>query len=287
VDGATGRGCAVCDQGYFQAGGDCISCPAASQQAMLALVGLGLIGGLVALIWHVTSIHMEIKGRDEVEGAEDKVEDKVSSAKQAREDFARVSKNALTMSILLPSCFFQAFTYTLPFGWPSFLVGLGEWAVALLSVDVGQVGSPECSGALSDASATTKFVTKLALTQAGFWVVIGLLKLVSAGSESRKRHGANARTATYLFALPALLRSSFRCLDCTSTGGQSFSTFMPEVECWSGDHAPLILYALLNFIIFVIAVPFYLYTKLSSAGEAGRQKKAFAEAHGWITLRYK
>ena len=62
---------------------------------------------------------------------------------------------------------------------------------------------------------------------------------------------------------------------------------MPEIECWSGEHAPLILYALLNFVIFVIAVPFYLYTQLSSAGEKGRQKKAFAEAHGWITLRYK
>ena len=55
----------------------------------------------------------------------------------------------------------------------------------------------------------------------------------------------------------------------------------------SGEHAPLILYAVLNFIVFVIAVPFYLYTQLSSAGEKGRQKKAFAEAHGWITLRYK
>eukprot|EP01045_Picozoa_sp_COSAG04_P031518 COSAG04_NODE_5859_length_1470_cov_1.247994_2_plen_42_part_01 len=42
---------------------------------------------------------------------------------------------------------------------------------------------------------------------------------------------------------------------------------MPEVECWSGEHAPLILYAVLNFIVFVIAVPFYLYTQLSSAGE--------------------
>ena len=58
---------------------------------LCALVGLALIVGLVALIWHVTSIHMEIKGRDEVEGAEGTVEDKVSSAKQAREDFARVS----------------------------------------------------------------------------------------------------------------------------------------------------------------------------------------------------
>ena len=58
---------------------------------------------------------------------------------------ARISNTAIISGIAFPSIFQISITFEMPFGFPPVLVQFAEWVTSIVSLDLGQVGSPECA----------------------------------------------------------------------------------------------------------------------------------------------
>ena len=61
------------------------------------------------------------------------------------ESIARISNTAIVSSIAFPAIFQISITFEMPFGFPPVLVQFAEWVTSIVSLDLGQVGSPECA----------------------------------------------------------------------------------------------------------------------------------------------
>jgi len=72
-------------------------------------------------------------------------EDAKAAAETAKESVARISNTAIISSIAFPSIFQISITFEMPFGFPPVLVQFAEWVTSIVSLDLGQVGSPECA----------------------------------------------------------------------------------------------------------------------------------------------
>ena len=99
----------------------------------LGVVGIGLV---LFLIWKVSAVQLSEKTQDSAEAAE--------TAGDFKDSVARISNTAIVTSIAFPSIFQISITFELPFGFPSALVRFAEWVTSIVSLDLGQVGSPEC-----------------------------------------------------------------------------------------------------------------------------------------------
>ena len=83
--------------------------------------------------------------RDAAEAAKDET----TAAASVASSVARISNTAIVSSIAFPAIFEISITFEMPFGFPPVLVQFAEWVTSIVSLDLGQVGSPECG--LSDA----------------------------------------------------------------------------------------------------------------------------------------
>ena len=72
-------------------------------------------------------------------------EDAKAAAATVKESIARISNTAIVSSIAFPAIFQISITFEMPFGFPPVLVQLAEWVTSIVSLDLGQVGSPECA----------------------------------------------------------------------------------------------------------------------------------------------
>ena len=72
-------------------------------------------------------------------------EDAKGAVATTADSIARISNTAIVSSIALPAIFQISITFEMPFGFPSVLVQFAEWVTAIVSLDLGQVGSPECA----------------------------------------------------------------------------------------------------------------------------------------------
>ena len=119
-DGTTGKGCAVCDQGYFTAGTTCQRCP--DSLALLipvAIVALIAVGFLLYFVWKVSSVNLSRTDADDTDSREkvEEVEDAVAAAAGAASSIARISNTAIITSISLPAIFQISLTFELPFAY--------------------------------------------------------------------------------------------------------------------------------------------------------------------------
>ena len=97
--------------------------------------------------------------RDAAEAAKDQT----TAAANVASSAARISNTAIVSSIAFPAIFQISITFEMPFGFPPVLVQFAEWVTSIVSLDLGQVGTPEC-GVLSgsDASVAALFFKFLA-----------------------------------------------------------------------------------------------------------------------------
>ena len=144
-------------------GATCQPCP----QSLLLLIPVGLaalvgIGIVVYLIWRVSAVQLSddsTKSSRDVADAEDNVAlnakaaaatakeslARISNTAQLVTPAARISNTAIISSIAFPSIFQISITFEMPFGFPPVLVQFAEWVTSVVSLDLGQVGSPECA----------------------------------------------------------------------------------------------------------------------------------------------
>ena len=79
--------------------------------------------------------------RDAAEAAKDET----TAAASVASSVARISNTAIVSSIAFPAIFQISITFEMPFGFPPVLVQFAEWVTSIVSLDLGQVGSPECA----------------------------------------------------------------------------------------------------------------------------------------------
>ena len=108
-----------------------------------ALVGIGLV---LKLIWKVSAVQLadgstSASDRDAAEAAKDET----TAAASVASSVARISNTAIVSSIAFPAIFQISITFEMPFGFPPVLVQFAEWVTSIVSLDLGQVGSPECA----------------------------------------------------------------------------------------------------------------------------------------------
>ena len=109
----------------------------------MALVGIGLV---LKLIWKVSAVQLvddsvSASDRDAAEAAKDET----TAAASVASSVARISNTAIVSSIAFPAIFQISITFEMPFGFPPVLVQFAEWVTSIVSLDLGQVGSPECA----------------------------------------------------------------------------------------------------------------------------------------------
>ena len=107
---------------------------------LAALVGIGIV---IYLIWRVSAVQLDGSGKTGRDVAD--AEDAKGAAETAKESVARISNSAIISSIAFPSIFQISITFEMPFGFPPVLVQFAEWVTSVVSLDLGQVGSPECA----------------------------------------------------------------------------------------------------------------------------------------------
>ena len=109
--------------------------------AIAALVGIGLV---LKLIWKVSAVQLSDgdgkTGRDVADA-----EDAKGAAATTADSIARISNTAIVSSIAFPAIFQISITFEMPFGFPPVLVQFASWVTSIVSLDLGQVGSPECA----------------------------------------------------------------------------------------------------------------------------------------------
>ena len=126
----------------------------------MALVG---IGAVIFLVWKVSAVQLGDASADASERDEaETFKDEANAAAQVVKSVARISNTAIISGIAFPSIFQISITFEMPFGFPPVLVQFAEWVTSIVSLDLGQVGSPECalqgpSGA-AEAALFLKFV---------------------------------------------------------------------------------------------------------------------------------
>ena len=108
---------------------------------LAALVGIGIV---VYLIWRVSAVQHSSDSTKSSRDVAD-AEDAKAAAETAKESVARISNTAIISSIAFPSIFQISITFEMPFGFPPVLVQFAEWVTSIVSLDLGQVGSPECA----------------------------------------------------------------------------------------------------------------------------------------------
>ena len=86
--------------------------------------------------------------RDAAEAAKDET----TAAASVASSVARISNTAIVSSIAFPAIFQISITFEMPFGFPPVLVQFAEWVTSIVSLDLGQVGSPECAVSSAQAS---------------------------------------------------------------------------------------------------------------------------------------
>ena len=128
-------------------GATCQPCP----ESLLLLLPVGLaalvgIGAVIFLVWKVSAVQLgdasaDASDRDEAET----FKDEANAAAQVVKSVARISNTAIISGIAFPSIFQISITFEMPFGFPPVLVQFAEWVTSIVSLDLGQVGSPECA----------------------------------------------------------------------------------------------------------------------------------------------
>ena len=126
---------------------------------LAALVGIGIV---VYLIWRVSAVQLADDSTKSSRDVAD-AEDAKAAAATAKESVARISNTAIISSIAFPSIFQISITFEMPFGFPPVLVQFAEWVTSIVSLDLGQVGSPECEigqtvNAAGELALTYKFI---------------------------------------------------------------------------------------------------------------------------------
>ena len=116
--GTTGKGCAICDEGYYTAGTTCQQCP--ESLALLLPVAIVALLGVVFLLyflWKVSSVDLKSKDPDEMMSREkvEEVNEAATAIAAASSSIARISNTALISSISLPAIFQISLTFELPF----------------------------------------------------------------------------------------------------------------------------------------------------------------------------
>ena len=128
-------------------GSTCQACPESNYLlipvAIAALVGIGLV---LKLIWNVSAVqpsNNRVSGKTSRDVAD--AEDAKGAAASVASSVARISNTAIVSSIAFPAIFQISITFEMPFGFPPVLVQFAEWVTSIVSLDLGQVGSPECA----------------------------------------------------------------------------------------------------------------------------------------------
>eukprot|EP01045_Picozoa_sp_COSAG04_P009606 COSAG04_NODE_562_length_12576_cov_154.338703_6_plen_199_part_00 len=131
-----------------------------------AIAAIVILVFVVFMIWKVSAVQLlDTTTMSEVDDAETSDEesdrkDAASAAAQAAikeakninnnvdsgsgQQAARISNTAIVSSIAFPAIFQISITFEMPFGFPPVLVQFAEWVTSIVSLDLGQVGSPEC-----------------------------------------------------------------------------------------------------------------------------------------------
>ena len=109
----------------------------------MALAGIGVV---IFLVWGVSAVQI---GDASYHGSEreeaETLQDEANAAAQVAKSVARISNTAIVSGIAFPSIFQISITFEMPFGFPPVLVQFAEWVTSIVSLDLGQVGSPECA----------------------------------------------------------------------------------------------------------------------------------------------
>ena len=290
----------------------CVSCP----KSLILLIPVGLaavfgIGAVVYMIWKVSAVQMtgvdaEAANRDDVETAKDAA----TAAAKVGQSAARISNTAIVSSIAFPAMFQISITFEMPFGFPSALVQFAEWVTSIVSLDLGQVGSPEC--AMDDdpeMALTSKFLMTVrilpptieatheptpsaAVQHVGFLAICAFLTVpqLSKGcrsTEHRTLHSMNARTAFYTMAVGALIKSCAKMIDCTwlEVDGTYRLDSLPDTVCLHGFHRTMATLGVLGLVFYCVVVPYMLYLPLKRCAADGYWTQQELESHAWLILK--
>ena len=303
VVGSTGRGCASCDTNctasnctaarYFQVGQNCFPCPEGIATSVIVAGAVVAVVFLTAL-WQVTMVKPRSEddsdGREDTEGTKENVE----TARSALQSASRISDTAIFTSITLPHLQFISFSFTLPFGWPDFVEEFASYVSSLVSIDFGQITSPECADMTDDSD--TLFVSKFLITHGAFFAVNAILLIPKLTGHHRALHSTNAMIAVWTLTLSPLVKSCIRTIDCTHQPQYSPPIWsldsMPSIECWA-DNTTFWVMAVMGCVllsIYAVIIPVYLFRRLlheSRDATDERWDDEFLESHGWLLLRYK
>ena len=132
---------------------------------------------------------------------------------------------------------FISFSFTLPFGWPDFVEEFASYVSSLVSIDFGQITSPECADITDDSD--TLFVSKFLITHGAFFAVNTILLIPKLTGHHRALHSTNAMIAVWTLTLSPLVKSCIRTIDCTHQPQYSPPIWsldsMPSIECWADN----------------------------------------------------
>eukprot|EP01051_Picozoa_sp_SAG22_P001444 SAG22_NODE_56_length_23716_cov_11.146759_23_plen_1059_part_00 len=305
VEGSAGASCAVCctessadktcpsGEQWYQAGQSCVKCGAAGGMVVGWALGGGAIALIVVLVWKISRVKVDEDGavsNAAQEDFEDK-RDKANDAQEAASVVQRLGNASLVASITIPFAQFSLLALHLPFRFPLVLQQFAEWLSSFINIDFGQVASPECSMAGTDAS--TIMMTKFVATHF-VYIGVNVLLVVLGKAKSDKAHAFNAVTATFTLALGALVRSCAQRLDCSAVAFNGTTTdrldVNPAVECTSDDStfAVMAVVATIGFVAYGFLIPAVLFCRMrSGVKNGGLEDPAFLASAAWVILKYR
>ena len=110
---------------------------------MAAIVAIGVV---VVVVWKVSAVQLtstETASRSDVKTTAGHHHSNRRDA-AASQSTARISNSAIVGSISFSTLFQISIVFAGPFGFPTFLQRFAAWICGTVSLDLGQVVSPEC-----------------------------------------------------------------------------------------------------------------------------------------------
>ena len=262
---------------YFKVAGNCVACPADEDTGtpLQFAIGLTLLSATGVAIWLSN-------GRPEPDVNIDS-----DSQELLVQGAGPLVDSAL---VLLPTFQFLATAFSCDFTWPSFVRDMGIWMKTVFSGNVFEVLSPECLFSYGQYNDDDRYLAVLGL-KFGLFLILALL--FGGIALSGNAQGMSAFAAVYSFTLVLIASACFTAIDIVElesgpSAGEYALKILPSVTSETDDFGAMVGYGVVGLLVFLIAIPGFLFMQLKAAQAAGTLWAPETRAkYGALFIRYR
>ena len=291
--------CSMCRFGFFSVGARCVECPKdAMTESLTYMIVIAGAGGLLSVLWKVTRVKGDDTDGDsnqnqqQVEDAQGN-KDTVEDLQGAQEDSGRaLSNTAIYAGIALPQLQVSFMTFQLPIGFPLELAQFSRYFSGIVSFDIGQLASPECSVDQTQGVVYMLFF-RFITTHVTFVAFCAVLVFLCRHGEQHKRHTTNCLLAIYTLCIGTLIKSCVNTVKCTNRGEKLdiyTLDIAPSVICYKGPNAneylevdPLFYTmaasGVAGLLVYGLLIPAYVWARLKIGCKAAEQVARGVKGH--------